>query len=179
MGTKATVTKSGVRLGVVAGGRRAGAALKEAQGTPATQPVLVAEANTNTQTPNEIVAKDHFVERDGVKFAGTHLLIELWNCQNLGDMTITDQMLRDAATEAGATLLHIHLHHFGPNAGLSGVAVLAESHISIHTWPERGYAALDIFMCGSCDPYKAIPVLKRAFKPGVVQLSEQKRGVIA
>src|SRR3954471_18461120 len=103
MGTKATVTKSGVRLGVVAGGRRAGAALKEARGTPATQPVLVAEANTNTQTPNEIVAKDHFVERDGVKFAGTHLLIELWNCQNLGDMTVTDQMLRDAATEAGAT----------------------------------------------------------------------------
>ncbi len=179
MGTKATVTKSGVRLGVVSGGRRAGAALKEADAAAAAQPVLVSESNTNASAHTEVVAKDHFVERNGVKFAGTHLLIELWNCKNLGDMTITDQMLREATIAAGATLLHIHLHHFGPNAGLSGVAVLAESHISIHTWPERGYAALDIFMCGSCDPYKAIPVLRRAFEPGVVQLSEQKRGVIA
>src|SRR5262249_40375512 len=126
MGTKATVTKSGVRLGVVSGGRRAGAALKEAQANAAAQPVLVAGANSTTPTQSTTIAKDHFVERDGVKFAGTHLLVELWNCKNLGDMTITDQMLRDAATEAGATLLHIHLHHFGPNAGLSGVAVLAE-----------------------------------------------------
>lgn len=176
MGTKATVTKSGVRLGIVSGGRRAEAALKVAK--PA-EPVHAPEANSNAPVAVDVVAKDHFVERDGVKFAGTHLLIELWNAKNLGDMMITDQMLREATEAAGATLLHIHLHHFGPNAGLSGVAVLAESHISIHTWPERGYAALDIFMCGSCDPYKAIPVLRRAFEPGVVQLSEQKRGVIA
>jgi len=177
MGTKATVTKSGVKLGVVSGGRRE--ALKLAK--TASEPVLVTEANTNAPdsiTPDSI-SKDHFVERNGVKFAGTHLLIELWGAKNLGDMSLTDQMLRDATIASGATLLHIHLHHFGQNAGLSGVAVLAESHISIHTWPERGYAALDIFMCGSCDPYKAIPVIRRVFEPGVVQLSEQKRGVIA
>jgi S-adenosylmethionine decarboxylase len=88
-------------------------------------------------------------------------------------------MLRDSAAAAGATLLHVHLHHFGPNAGLSGVAVLAESHISIHTWPERGYAAIDVFMCGACDPYKAVPVMREAFEPGNVQLSEQKRGILA
>jgi S-adenosylmethionine decarboxylase len=175
MGTKATVTKSGVKLGVVSGGRRE--ALKVAKA--ASEPVLVSEANTNSPASADIIAKDHFVERNGVKFAGTHLLIELWGARNLGDMSLTDQMLRDATVASGATLLHIHLHHFGQNAGLSGVAVLAESHISIHTWPERGYAALDIFMCGSCDPYKAIPVIRRAFEPGVVQLSEQKRGVIA
>ncbi len=177
MGTKATVTKSGVKLGVVSGGRREALRLAKAAG----EPVLVTEANTNA--PDSIgpdsIAKDHFVERNGVKFAGTHLLIELWNAKNLGDMSLTDQMLRDATIASGATLLHIHLHHFGQNAGLSGVAVLAESHISIHPWPERGYAALDIFMCGACDPYKAIPVIRRAFEPGVVQLSEQKRGVIA
>lgn len=172
MGTKATVTKSGVKLGVVSGGRREALKLAKA----ASEPVLVTEANTNAP---DSIAKDHFVERNGVKFAGTHLLIELWDAKNLGDMSLTDQMLRDATVASGATLLHIHLHHFGQNAGLSGVAVLAESHISIHTWPERGYAALDIFMCGSCDPYKAIPVIRRAFEPGVVQLSEQKRGVIA
>jgi len=179
MGTKATVTKSGVKLGVVSGGRRGeSAALKMAKTAIAAQPVLVPqEANANASA--DVVAKDHFVERNGVKFAGTHLLVELWDAKNLGDLAITDQALRDVASEAGATLLHLHLHHFGPNAGLSGVAVLAESHISIHTWPERGYAALDVFMCGVCDPYKAIPVLKRAFQPGTVQLNEQKRGVIA
>jgi len=179
MGTKATVTKSGVKLGVVSGGRRGeSAALKVAKSTAVPEPVLVSDATMASAAP-DVVAKDHFVERNGVKFAGTHLLIELWNAKNLGDLSVTDQALRDCATEAGATLLHLHLHHFGPNAGLSGVAVLAESHISIHTWPERGYAALDVFMCGVCDPYKAVPVLKRAFEPGMVQLSEQKRGVIA
>lgn len=169
---KAAVTK----LGVVTGGRRTSAALKPAANSMLAQPLTVAEAPEQTQTTP---AKDYFVERNGVKFAGTHLLIELWGAKNLGDLAITDQALRDATTVAGATLLHVHLHHFGPNAGLSGVAVLAESHISIHTWPERGYAALDIFMCGACDPYKAIPILKRAFEPATVQLSEQKRGVIA
>jgi S-adenosylmethionine decarboxylase len=165
MGTKATVTKSGVKLGVVSGGRRNEATAK------VSEPVLVS-------TP-DIVAKDHFVERNGVKFAGTHLLVELWNAKNLGDMEIADRALRESATAAGATLLHVHLHHYGTDAGISCVAVLAESHISIHTWPERGYAALDIFMCGACDPYKAIPVLRRAFAPGTLQLSEHRRGVIA
>jgi S-adenosylmethionine decarboxylase len=177
MGTKATVTKSGVRLGVVSGGRRNDAtALKVGKSTIA-QPVLVSEQLAPLPAA-DVVAKDHFIERNGVKFAGTHLLVELWNAKNLGDMAVTDQALRDSVVASGATLLHIHLHHFGQDAGLSGVAVLAESHISIHTWPERGYAALDIFMCGDADPYKAIPVLKQAFEPGTLTLAEHKRGVI-
>lgn len=124
-------------------------------------------------------AKDYFVERNGVKFAGTHLLVDLWGASNLDNLEITEWALRESAEVAGATLLHIHLHHFTPNGGISGVAVLAESHISIHSWPERGYAALDIFMCGACDPYKAIPVLKKAFSPDNVTLGEQKRGLTA
>ena len=123
--------------------------------------------------------KDFFCERDGVRYAGTHLIIDLVRAKRLDDLEHIEQTLRRCVEVAGATLLHIHLHHFTPNGGVSGVAVLAESHISIHTWPERGYAALDIFMCGACDPYKAIPVLRRAFQPTTVQLSEQKRGVIA
>ena len=59
-----------------------------------------------------------------------------------------------------ATLLHIHLHHFTPNGGVSGVAVLAESHISIHCWPEAGYAALDVFMCGDAEPRETVGVLE-------------------
>lgn len=121
---------------------------------------------------------DHFVERDGVVFAGTHLIVDLWGAKRLDDLAWIEQALKDAVKAAKATLLHIHLHHFEPNGGVSGVAVLAESHISIHTWPERGYAALDIFMCGIAKPHKAIPVLRRAFTPDQVLLSEQKRGMV-
>jgi S-adenosylmethionine decarboxylase len=123
--------------------------------------------------------KDYFVEKDGVRFAGTHLLLDLWGAKNLTDPPTIDAVLRDAAEAAGATILHSHFHHFGPDGGVSGVLVLAESHISIHTWPERDFAAVDIFMCGACDPYRSLPVLKSAFKPTSVLLAEQRRGLIA
>jgi S-adenosylmethionine decarboxylase len=97
--------------------------------------------------------KDYFVERDGMKFAGMHLLVDLWGASNLDDPALIDAALREAAIIAGATILHSHFHHFTPNGGVSGVVVLAESHISIHTWPERNFAAVDIFMCGACDPH--------------------------
>ncbi|WP_262030116.1 adenosylmethionine decarboxylase [Microvirga sp. Mcv34] len=121
---------------------------------------------------------DHFIQRDGMLFAGTHLIVDLWHASNLDDLQLVEQALRDAAARAGATLLNIDLHHFSPNGGISGVAVLAESHISIHTWPEISYAAVDIFMCGTAQPHKAIEVLKGAFLPGHVTLAEHKRGVI-
>lgn len=122
--------------------------------------------------------KDYFVERNGVRFAGTHLLVDLWGASRLDDPEHIDAALRRAAEAAGATILHGHFHHFTPNGGVSGVLVLAESHISIHTWPERDYAAIDIFMCGACDPYDSIPALKRAFAPDRVLLGEQKRGMV-
>jgi S-adenosylmethionine decarboxylase len=134
------------------------------------------EAQLSETSANE--EKDYFVSRDGVKFAGTHLIIDLWDATNLADPEHVDAVLREAAVATGATILHGHFHHFGPNSGVSGVLVLAESHVSIHTWPERDYAALDIFVCGDCNPYKAIPVLKKGFMPGRVQLAEHKRGLI-
>ena len=123
--------------------------------------------------------KDYFVERDGMKFAGTHLLVDLWGADNLADPALIDAALRDAAIRAGATILHSHFHHFTPNGGVSGVVVLAESHISIHTWPERDFAAVDIFMCGACNPHDAIPVLREAFHPERVDLGEQRRGRVS
>ena len=69
------------------------------------------------------------------------------------------ETLRRCVAAAKATLLHIHLHHFQPS-GVSGVAVLAESHISVHTWPEKGFAAFDVFMCGDAEPRKALDVFK-------------------
>ena len=126
-----------------------------------------------------VVQKDYFVQKDGVKFAGTHLLFDLWGASNLSDPETIDVALREAAIAAGATILHSHFHHFAPNGGVSGVVVLAESHISIHTWPERDFAAIDIFMCGACNPYHSLPALKAAFKPASVNLGEQRRGLIA
>jgi S-adenosylmethionine decarboxylase len=121
---------------------------------------------------------DHFIQRDGLLFAGTQLIVDLWHASNLDDLPVVEQALRDAADRAGATLLNVDLHHFSPNGGISGVAVLAESHISIHTWPEISYAAVDVFMCGNAQPHKAIEVLKGVFLPGMVTLAEHKRGVI-
>ena len=122
--------------------------------------------------------KDHFVCKNGMTFAGSHLIIDLWEAEGLNDKDRIEQAMIDAVEAAGATLLHIHLHTFTPSGGVSGVAVLAESHISVHTWPERGYAAFDIFMCGNADPRKAFSVLKQAFAPKRVVLGEHKRGVI-
>lgn len=122
--------------------------------------------------------KDYFIERNGVRYAGMHLLIDLWGASNLDNITVVEDALLESARVAGATILHSHFHHFSPNGGVSGVVVLSESHISIHTWPERGYAALDVFMCGECDPHKSIPILRKAFTPTNVVLSEQKRGLV-
>lgn len=123
--------------------------------------------------------KDYFVEKDGVTFAGTHLLLDFWGARGLTDPATIGSALRDAAQAAKASILHSHFHHFGPDGGVSGVLVLAESHISIHTWPERDFAAIDIFMCGSCNPYESLPLLKAAFRPASILLSEQRRGLIA
>lgn len=120
--------------------------------------------------------KDYFVERNGMRFAGTHLIVDLWNAESLDDLAHVEATLRECVEAAGATLLHIHLHHFTPNGGVSGVAVLAESHISIHTWPECGYAALDIFMCGAARPHEGVEVLRRAFRPERFAVEEILRG---
>ena len=122
--------------------------------------------------------KDHFITRNGLTYAGSHLIIDLWDAEGLDDRDRIEQALIDAVNEAGATLLHIHLHTFSDGGGISGVAVLAESHISVHTWPEKGYAAFDVFMCGDAEPRKAMNVFKRAFNPGRIVVGEHKRGVL-
>jgi len=121
--------------------------------------------------------KDFLIERNGERCAGAHLLIDLKGASRLDDIDYIDMVLRSCVTAAGATLLHIHLHHFTPNGGVSGVAVLAESHISIHTWPEYGYAALDVFMCGNTQPHNTIEVLRNAFQPAEIAVEERLRGI--
>ena len=118
---------------------------------------------------------DHFIRRDGKVFAGTHLIIEVVDGDGLNDPDRIENAFRRCVDECGATLLHLHLHRFSPQ-GVSGVAVLAESHISVHTWPERRYGAFDVFMCGDADPHRAIPVLKAAFAAREVRVTELLRG---
>lgn len=129
--------------------------------------------NEETQVP-----VDHFIHKNGMIYAGTHIIIDLWEASRLDDLELMEQTLIKAVKEVKATLLHIHLHHFQPNGGISGVAVLAESHISVHTWPERGYAAFDVFTCGDSMPEKAVDVLKAAFNPSEVVVSSHFRGRI-
>ena len=129
-------------------------------------------------TPSNDDQKDHFITKNGLSYAGSHVIIDLWEAKGLDDRERIETALIDAVNEAGATLLHIHLHKFEDGGGISGVAVLAESHISVHTWPEKGYAAFDVFMCGDAQPRKALDVFKRAFNPGRIVVGEHKRGVV-
>jgi S-adenosylmethionine decarboxylase len=122
--------------------------------------------------------RDFFVERNGKRGAGVHLIVDLHGARRLNDIDHIDGVLRRCAEAAGATLLHVHLHRFQPD-GVSGVAVLAESHIAIHTWPEAGYAALDVFMCGKTDPDRCVPILREAFAARRVDVSELLRGQVA
>jgi S-adenosylmethionine decarboxylase len=122
--------------------------------------------------------RDYFIQRNGLRYAGSHLIIDLWDARHLDDVGVVEVALRRAVRAAGARLVHLHLHAFTPNGGISGVAVLAESHISIHTWPERGYAAVDVFMCGAAEPHKVVPILKHAFAAGRIAICEHMRGVL-
>ena len=107
---------------------------------------------------------------------GQHLLIDYYGANNLSDVEKTQQILVNVAEACGATVLNINLHQFGENGGVTGVALLAESHISIHTWPELAYAALDIFMCGECQPKLALKPLEAFFQADKVCVSEHARG---
>jgi len=130
----------------------------------------------NRLQANVALPKDHFMEKNGTVYAGDHLLIDLWGASELDNLKLMESSLRKCVDEAKATLLHIHLHHFTPTGGISGVAVLAESHISVHTWPEHGYAAFDVFMCGDSEPKKCIAILKAAFNPEKLEVSNHMRG---
>jgi S-adenosylmethionine decarboxylase len=99
--------------------------------------------------------------------AGTHLLADFYgiDAAQLVSCEAIDALLRAGAQAAGAHILHSHFHSFGDAMGVTGVVMLAESHISIHTWPEFGFAAADIFMCGDAQPKLALEVIQHALGP--------------
>jgi S-adenosylmethionine decarboxylase len=113
-----------------------------------------------------------------MKGVGTHLVLELWGCSNLNSPTTVEAALRDVVEATGVTLLDLKVYPFKP-IGVTGVAIVAESHIMIHTWPEHGYAAVDVFTCGEeHHPEEAMPTIRRHFSPERVQVMEMNRGVV-
>jgi S-adenosylmethionine decarboxylase len=121
--------------------------------------------------------KDYSITRGDKRYAGIHLIIDLYGASHLSDMAYIEKTMRACVDASRATLLHIHLHHFEPD-GVSGVAVLAESHISVHTWPESRYAAFDVFMCGDTKPEVCIEIMREAFEAERVDVQEILRGEV-
>ena len=110
-------------------------------------------------------------------YDGHHLIADLHGCAGLDDPDRIEAALRAGAEAAGATVLEVRLHAFGPGQGVTGVALLAESHISIHSWPEHGYAAIDIFVCGRrCRPERALAVIAAALDATEVRETLLQRG---
>lgn len=107
--------------------------------------------------------------------AGRHLIIEFYNCQNHGSMDKIESVMIKACKDTGATVLYSYIHPF-EGGGVSGMIVLAESHMSVHSWPERSYVSLDIYVCGTCDPQNALFTLKEHFQPRGENLTMIERG---
>jgi S-adenosylmethionine decarboxylase len=118
-----------------------------------------------------------FIQDGDVEYAGRHLLIDLYNCQRHGTQEEIKQVMIDSCLATGATVLYSYLHPF-TGGGISGAVILAESHQSIHTWPELGFVSLDIFVCGDCDPELALPLLLSWFQPQEKNISFHRRGVM-
>jgi spermidine synthase len=114
----------------------------------------------------------------GMNSLGRHILVEFYGCSTeiLNDVPVIESSMLAAAAEAGATIINSVFHHFSP-FGVSGVVVIQESHLAIHTWPEYRYAAVDLFTCGdSVNPWVSYDVLKRAFEAEHGNAIELNRG---
>ena len=109
--------------------------------------------------------KDYFTQLEDREYAGKHILIDIWGAENLDNEQLLASTLKAAVDAAESTLLHLHIHQFTSTGGLSGTAILAESHINAHTWPERRFAAFDVFMCGKAKPEKVEAVIKQVYRP--------------
>ena len=111
---------------------------------------------------------------------GSHILAEFYNCDRavLDDLERIKTIMENAALKANATVVTTNFHQFSPQ-GVSGVVVIAESHITIHTWPSYGYAAVDIFTCGEkLKSHDAVEYLKQETGCTQVSLVELKRGYV-
>ena len=110
---------------------------------------------------------------------GTHIILELYggNSSTLADPQQVESIIREAANRAGATIIESWSHHFHP-LGVSAVLIISESHITIHSWPEHGYAAVDIFSCGDINSQAGIDYLIEAFEAKEQEVKVMQRGAL-
>jgi S-adenosylmethionine decarboxylase len=118
-----------------------------------------------------------FVKENGYSFAGKHLLVDFYDCSSIPEHNAIELKMVDACIATGATVLFHHSHPF-EGGGSSGVVVLAESHGTWHSWTEEKFVAVDIFVCGDCQPEMAIDILSNLFEPGRISVKLEQRGVM-
>jgi S-adenosylmethionine decarboxylase len=113
-----------------------------------------------------------------VPAGGKHLLVDFCGCPSnrLNNPIEIEDLLKGAALHCGATVIFSHMHHFGDEYGVTGVIILAESHLSLHSWPEVGYCAIDAFMCGNCNPEDMMDILLNYFQPKTSKIKLEIRG---
>jgi S-adenosylmethionine decarboxylase len=109
---------------------------------------------------------------------GIHILLDFFGAQNLSEAHFIKEALIKTAAQCKSTVLGCNIHSFGENSGVTGVVILAESHITIHTWPASAYAAIDVFMCGNCDAMQAVEPLRSLFIPTHVHIKKIQRGIL-
>ncbi|WP_313891608.1 adenosylmethionine decarboxylase [Psychrobacillus sp.] len=109
---------------------------------------------------------------------GRHIIAELWECDfdKLNDMQFIEQTFVDAALKSGAEVREVAFHKFAPQ-GVSGVVIISESHLTIHSFPEHGYASIDVYTCGDLDPSIAANYIADALNAGTRETIEMPRGM--
>ncbi len=108
---------------------------------------------------------------------GQQMICEFWGATNLDSVDVTERALREAVRVSGATLVEVFVHRFSP-FGISGIAVIAESHLAVHTWPEMGYCAADFFTCGdTVDMDAIVRTLKAAYEAEIADVRLLPRGI--
>lgn len=117
-----------------------------------------------------------YVTEYNTKNPGKHLLIDCWGCSEYKNLSLIEDILRKMAQACGVHVLDVKLHAFGDEGGVTGVALLSESHISIHTWPELDYIALDVFVCGGANPELSLAVIDSMLMPGKKEMRMIQRG---
>jgi len=121
---------------------------------------------------------EHFIRATNDIYVGNHLIADLWGITNNCNSENIENMFVSSCKDAGATVLFSHCHHFGEDCGTTGVIVLAESHLSWHHYPEVNMISIDIFMCGSANPQKAMHRIEQFWQPAHVDVRVIKRGKV-
>jgi len=118
------------------------------------------------------------IKKDKLKYAGIHLIADFWNGKIIEDAKEIEKILIEAAKAGGNTPLKVVIHKFLPQ-GITGVVLLAESHIALHSWPEMNYLAIDIFTCGErASPDKTLNFLREKFQPKKTEVKKIRRGIL-